>query len=166
MAQNLSELGSSPLPWHSCRPDWSPASGRESRTNDRPSRREMISATLYEAHKSARQFANPVGLLSANGVLGNQFAVDPEGDGTRKNIAECILLVYAPGGDQRKARKHQVKGSNIGLTADLAARHDLNEVDTFFPSRNDFSRSEGSRKHNNLVLYGKFDESPDGAHRS
>src|ERR1700681_4384123 len=55
-------------------------------------------------------------------------------------------------------REHSVKGSNVVLTADLAAWHDLNEVDPFFPSRNDFSRSESSRKHNNLALYGKFDQ--------
>ena len=66
----------------------------------------MLPATFDEPHKPACQFSNAVHLPSADRLMRDQFAANPECDGASKNKVGCILLIDAACGDQRKVGKH------------------------------------------------------------
>jgi|GEM_PF-1680432 len=88
----------------------------------------MTPASLDKAQESARQFANSVRLEKPYRLRGNQFTAYPQGYRPSDDKTGCVLLIHAPGGDQRNMREHPVQWSPIGFTADLDAGNDLDET--------------------------------------
>ena len=117
----------------------------------------MLPATLDEANEPACQFSNAIYLPSADGILRDQFAAYPERDGARNDVLRSSLLVNTAGGNQGKMGKHPVKRANVGVAAKLSAWDDLDEIAASLPRRDNFGRSQGTRKYDHLVELGKFD---------
>jgi hypothetical protein len=118
----------------------------------------MLPTAFDKPDKPARQFSNAVDLPSVDSILRDQFAANPEGDSASKNKVECILLIHASCGDQRKVGKHAMKRSNVGLAVNLSARDHLYEIAALFPGPDDLGRSEVSWKYDDVLLYSKFDQ--------
>src|SRR5208337_3538150 len=118
---------------------------------------QVIPATFHKAQESAGQLANPIHLAKPYRFRGNQFTAYAECQSPSEDKLGRILLVYAAGGDQWNVRVHSTKRPNVGFTANLGARNDLDEIRIRPPCGDILRGGQRSRNYDHTLACRELD---------
>src|SRR5579859_3984137 len=117
----------------------------------------LTAGFLDHCDEPACQFADPVLLAEADGLMRDQFAADAQGHGARRDKVTGCLLVDTSGGDQRDFWKWPLQSTDVMRAADAGTWKDLYEIWTSPPCGDHLCRGEGAWKYGQVVLESEFD---------
>jgi hypothetical protein len=103
----------------------------------------------------AREFGNSVWLSPPDSLSRDQLSTNPQCDRPGSNEAECSPLIHASSGDHWDVGKHRLEILDVTVSPDMSAGHDLDEIRTQFPRRNDVGRRESPGNHDDVLLHGE-----------
>src|ERR1035438_5534595 len=103
--------------------------------------------------KSARQFANLIGLTAPNRFPGDQLRANSKRHRARQEEAQRSPLIDASSSDEWNNWEHGLKGTDVTLASDVRAGNNLDEIRTQFPCCDDVGRGQRAWNDDHLFFH-------------